>query len=179
MTRSSADPTAPPTPRRPVGPVAGSPQSRWVRARRVCPMASKARVIHSPHSVEAHTARTDSFAVRPQLRTRSLTRRGPTRYRSPKTLNRSHQSRQTVLPETRMRFPCRMCAPDLEPQRHPRTRPDHISPSRLQARAAPIRRRRRPLALLVVLDRQAHRSRGVDGCFRGLVGRVGVLFLGL
>ena len=82
MTRSSADPTAPPTPRRPVGPLAGSPQNRWVRARRVCPMASQG-VIHSPHRVEAHTARTDSFAVRPQLRTRSLTRRGPTRYRSP------------------------------------------------------------------------------------------------
>lgn len=31
-----------------------------------------------PQRVEAHTARTDSFAVRPQLRTRSLARRGPT-----------------------------------------------------------------------------------------------------
>jgi hypothetical protein len=103
--RGASGPTAPPpTPRRPVGPLAGSPQSRWVRARRMCPMASKARVIQSRNALKlTRHARTHLRCAH-----NSALAHSPDEdpHRSPKTLNRSHQSYQSVLPETRMRFPC-------------------------------------------------------------------------
>ena len=56
--RGASGPTAPPpTPRRPVGPVAGSPQSRWVRARPVRPMASK-HVLYTPRTALKLSQRT-------------------------------------------------------------------------------------------------------------------------
>eukprot|EP00966_Prymnesium_polylepis_P017255 397815-Prymnesium_polylepis.1 len=58
-----------------------APKPMGPSARPVCPMASKARVIHTPHCVEALTAHTDSFTVR-QSCALALTRRGPTSYRS-------------------------------------------------------------------------------------------------